>query len=117
MSGKKTLLETAAGYDRFAARALARKGSCAGQPPRLAHDRLRPSRSHRDRLSGGIVFLVHILLWTALRPPTLLATSTRSVASLGSLCWERGNIREGYNSLVVRYRTKLRAVISISSGS
>ena len=52
---KKTLLEIAAGYDRLTARALARKGSRAGQPPRLAHNRLRPSRSHRDRLSGGIV--------------------------------------------------------------
>lgn len=45
---KKTLLEIAAGYDRLTARALARQGSRAGQPP-------RPSRCHRDRLSGGIV--------------------------------------------------------------
>ena len=45
---KKTLLEIAAGYDRLTARALARQGNWVRQPP-------RPSRCHRDRLSGGIV--------------------------------------------------------------
>ena len=46
---KKTLLEIAAGYDRLTARALARQGNRVRQPPP------RPSRYHRDRLSGGIV--------------------------------------------------------------